>query len=177
MHLLEQKPLDKITVKDIVEDCGVNRGTFYYYYADIYALVEDIFEEEVQRIAASHTSYDSWQEGFLLGTEVAKKEKRQLYHAYNAINRDKLESYLTKLASRLMEDFVAQQAEGLCVPQEDQRFIARFYSCALVGLAMQWIRDGMVEDPEAYINRMGLLLEGNIRRALETAAKNHSDKS
>ena len=30
IKLLGEHPLDKITVKDIVEECGVNRNTFYY---------------------------------------------------------------------------------------------------------------------------------------------------
>ena len=47
---LGERPLDKITVKDIVTRCGVNRNTFYYYYQDIYALFSDIFELETQRI-------------------------------------------------------------------------------------------------------------------------------
>ena len=38
--LLEQKTLDKITVVDLAEDCGVNRQTFYYHFQDIYDLVE-----------------------------------------------------------------------------------------------------------------------------------------
>ena len=37
IRLLNEKPLDKITVKDIVDDCGVNRNTFYYHFQDIYA--------------------------------------------------------------------------------------------------------------------------------------------
>ncbi len=35
MRLLNRKPLDKITVKEIVEECGINRNTFYYHYDDI----------------------------------------------------------------------------------------------------------------------------------------------
>ncbi len=37
VKMLSQKPFDKITIKDIIEGCGLNRGTFYYYYDDIYA--------------------------------------------------------------------------------------------------------------------------------------------
>jgi probable dihydroxyacetone kinase regulator len=170
-RLLEEKPLDKITVKDIVEDCEINRGTFYYYYPDIYALVEDIFEDEVRRIASEHVRYDSWQEAFLAATQLAKKEKRQLYHAFNAISRDKLEAYLYRVSEQLMRDFVSQQAEGLDVAQEDKDFIAKFYVCALVGLTGQWIDSGMKEDPEYYIGKMGALFDGNIRLALEKAAK------
>ncbi len=40
IKLLSQKPLDKVTVKDIIEDCGVNRQTFYYHFKDIYDLVD-----------------------------------------------------------------------------------------------------------------------------------------
>ena len=35
VKLLNEKPLSKITVRDIVDDCGVNRNTFYYYYPDL----------------------------------------------------------------------------------------------------------------------------------------------
>ena len=45
-HLLLQKPLNKITINDIAEDCGINRMTFYYHFKDIYDLVEWCCEEE-----------------------------------------------------------------------------------------------------------------------------------
>ena len=38
--LLLEKPLNKITINDITEDCGVNRMTFYYHFKDIYDLVD-----------------------------------------------------------------------------------------------------------------------------------------
>lgn len=40
IKLLNQKPLSQITIKDIVDDCGVNRNTFYYYFQDLPDLVE-----------------------------------------------------------------------------------------------------------------------------------------
>ena len=43
LDLLRQKPFDKITVRDIVESANINRNTFYYYYSDIYELLEEIF--------------------------------------------------------------------------------------------------------------------------------------
>lgn len=175
--LLEQKPLDKITVKDIVEDCDINRGTFYYYYPDIYALVEDIFEGEARRILEAHDIYDSWQEGFLSATQLARESKRKLYHAYNAISREKLEKYLFRIAGHMMHAFVSQQAEGLGAAEEDIEFLARFYTCGLVGLTLRWIEDGMKVDPEAYINKMGTLLEGSIRDSLQKSVSRPGNKA
>ncbi len=44
--LLAQKPLSKITIADITEDCGMNRMTFYYHFQDIYDLIDWICQEE-----------------------------------------------------------------------------------------------------------------------------------
>ncbi|MBR6784802.1 MAG: TetR family transcriptional regulator, partial [Clostridia bacterium] len=41
VELLSTKPFDRITIKDIVDACGINRNTFYYYYSDIYDLLEE----------------------------------------------------------------------------------------------------------------------------------------
>ena len=42
LKLLNQRPLSQITVKDIVEDCGINRNSFYYHFEDLPALVEEL---------------------------------------------------------------------------------------------------------------------------------------
>ena len=48
--LLLQKPLNKITINDITEDCGVNRMTFYYHFKDIYDLVDWIMVEDAAKV-------------------------------------------------------------------------------------------------------------------------------
>ena len=50
MRLLAERPVDKITVKDIVEDCGIARNTFYYHYRDIYEVLEEILDIRVQEV-------------------------------------------------------------------------------------------------------------------------------
>ena len=42
LKLLNQRPLNQITIKDIVEDCGINRNSFYYHFEDLPALVEEM---------------------------------------------------------------------------------------------------------------------------------------
>ena len=64
-NLLLQKPLNKITINDIAEDCGISRMTFYYHFKDIYDLVEWICVEDAARALEGKKTYDTWQEGFL----------------------------------------------------------------------------------------------------------------
>lgn len=44
MELLGQKPLSQVSVKELVQKADVNRGTFYFHYKDVYALVKEIEE-------------------------------------------------------------------------------------------------------------------------------------
>ena len=60
--LLEERPLNDITVKDIVERCGINRKTFYNHYRDIPDLMEKILTDEVDAIMARYTQVDSIEE-------------------------------------------------------------------------------------------------------------------
>ena len=64
-HILLKKPVNKITINDITEDCGVNRATFYYHFQDIYALIEWSCEEDSRKALSDNTTYDTWQQGFL----------------------------------------------------------------------------------------------------------------
>ena len=50
LHLAAKKSPDKITVRDIVDDCGINRNTFYYYFQDIYAVIEALCAELFEAI-------------------------------------------------------------------------------------------------------------------------------
>ena len=47
IDLLTQKPLDKITVRDIIEKADINRNTFYYYYENIPALMDALFDQVI----------------------------------------------------------------------------------------------------------------------------------
>ena len=74
-ELIGERPFDKITVKDIVTRCGVNRNTFYYYFEDIYALVDELFQLETQKILGTETDYASWQDAFLKAVAFARDNK------------------------------------------------------------------------------------------------------
>ena len=58
-ELLNEKPLAKITVKDIVERCGVNRNTFYYHFRDISDVVESALLREVDNAFEHPVEVDS----------------------------------------------------------------------------------------------------------------------
>ena len=50
VHLLQQKSLREITVRELTELAGISRGTFYFHYADIYALMEQMESVQLARL-------------------------------------------------------------------------------------------------------------------------------
>jgi probable dihydroxyacetone kinase regulator len=171
-NLLLKKPLEKITINDITEDCGINRMTFYYHFKDIYDLIEWSCVEDAKKALDGKSTYDTWQEGFLHIFEAVLDNKPFILNVYRSVSREQVEIYLYKLTYHLLISVVEEQAAGLDVSAEDKKFIADFYKYAYVGLMLDWIRGGMKEDPQGIIDRLGRLMHGNIAKALEAFQKN-----
>jgi probable dihydroxyacetone kinase regulator len=165
--LLALKPLDKITVVDIVEDCEVNRQTFYYHFKDIYDLLEWAFLNETSKALAGQKTYETWQQGLLNIFQWALDNKPMVEHVYRSVSREHVERYLCEVTFDLLIGVVEEKAKGMAVRQEDKEFIAHFYKYAFVGVMLDWIRAGMKADPQEIVRRLSLLLAGDFTRALE----------
>lgn len=164
--LLLQKPLNKITISDIAEDCGISRMTFYYHFKDIYDLVEWACVEDAARALAGKKTYDTWQEGFLNIFQVVLDNKPFIMNVYRTVSRERIEQYLNPLIHNLLLGVIEEKSVGSCVSEADKNFIANFYEYALIGVMLDWINGNMKEDPTAIVERASKVLHGNVIRAL-----------
>ena len=165
-NILQDKNLDKITVSDITDDCGVNRMTFYYHFQDIYDLIDWMLLHDADRILCGKKTYETWQQGFLRIFNACLENRPFIMNVYHSISHDKLEEYLYRLTYDLLIGVVNEKAEGMNVRDDDKDFIADFYKYAFVGIMLDWIRAGMREDPKRIIDRIGTLIYGDITQAL-----------
>lgn len=170
--LLAEKPLDKITVVDITEDCEVNRQTFYYHFKDIYDLVEWIYTSEATAVIGSQKTYDTWQQGFLQIFNYVLANKAFVTSTYYSISREHLERYLYHETYDLLIGVVNEKSAGMNVRDDDKAFIAHFYKYAFVGLMLEWIRTGMKQKPSDIIDQLSILIQGDIAAALERFRSN-----
>lgn len=170
LQMLGEMPLDKITVKDIVLRCNINRNTFYYHYADIYAVLTEVLEMDLQRVIDEYNDTMSWEESCLSAARMALDNKRAVYHIYNSIRREKLERYMYGVAGSVMTRYVEHVSAGIPASEGDKRIIARLYQSAMTEMVIQWIIGGMKEDPEVAIRRIGQLFDGNIVMSLKRSA-------
>ena len=166
-NLLLQKPLSKITISDIADDCGINRMTFYYHFKDIYDLIEWSCEEDARKALEGKKTYDTWQQGLLQIFEAVQENKVFILNVYRSVSREQVENYLYKLTYQLLIGVVHEQAEGMSVREEDQDFIATVYKYAFVGLMLDWIKNDMKADPAVIVDRLAAVIHGNVAAALE----------
>ena len=166
-NLLLQKPLNKITISDIAEDCGISRMTFYYHFKDIYDLVEWSCAEDAARALEGKKTYATWQEGFLNIFHAVQANRPFIMNVYHAVSRERIEGYLSPLIRRLILGVVEEKSAETVVGEADKRAIACFYEYAFVGIMLDWIGGGMKEDPEVIVERVSIIVHGNISRALE----------
>jgi len=165
--LLKEKSLDSVTISDIAEDCGVNRQTFYYHFHDINSLVEWIYTDEATQALAGKKTSDSWEEGFLRIFEYVNENKEFVYKTYHSNSFQHLLNFLLEQTYNLLFGVIEEKAATLSVREDDKRFIADFYKFAFVGLLLDWIDKGMMEEPSRIIEKLDLLIQGDFQMALE----------
>lgn len=146
MKLLNQQPLSKISVRDIVEDCGINRNSFYYHFQDIPSLIEEIIKEDADRIIEQHPTVNSLRECINIMFRSALENKKAVLHIYNSANRDIYEKSMMKLCEYVVTKYL-ETVFGKDPESEKARASAIiFFKCELFGLSFEWIEKGMKED-------------------------------
>ena len=177
IKILNERPLNKITVKDIASACDINRNTFYYYYTDIYAILSEIFQTELQIVIDEYNDTLSWEESFIVATKFSLQNKTAIYHVYNSMQKEELEDYLFNVSGNIMSRYVEKVRDGISASSGDKKLIASFYQCALTEMVLRWIASGMKEDPDTIVRRIGQLFDGHIALSLKrSAGLNDSNK-
>ena len=166
IDMLEEKPLSDITVKDIAGRCGVSRQSFYYYFGDIYGLIEWIFVTETEKALEEFSDIDSWTTGFVRIMKRLRSRRSLVLSTYGSVQRDQIELFMYRVLYQYMIRVVETEASGLRVTEQQKDFIANFYTLSLNAVMLDWIRKGMIEEPREIAEKVGFLIEGDFRKAL-----------
>jgi len=146
IHLLEERPLNDITVKDIVERCGINRNSFYYHYQDIPALIEEIIKEDAEAIIRAYPSVTTIVDGFDAVIEFAAQHRRAILHIYRSVSWEVFERKLMQVCEYFVGSYADTALAQEPIPPEDRKTIVDYYKCVCFGLTIGWLDSGMSEE-------------------------------
>ena len=98
--LLDRKPIDRITIRDITDDCGISRNTFYYHYSDLPDLVEKMLMNDMDALMLRYPTIDSLEEGLNVAAQFVLSNHRAVSHIYNSSQRCIYERCLMKVCRK-----------------------------------------------------------------------------
>jgi probable dihydroxyacetone kinase regulator len=172
-QLLNKRSIDKLTVKGICEHCDVNRQTFYNHFTDIMDVFKSMFFGELLIEIAQNRTFETWSGGFLTTLNYLKKNSKMVLHVYNSSYWTEANTAFTNFSARLLDDVVGECVEKMKVKlkDKDKKFMVNFYRHVFNGLMIDWISEGMKEEPEIILKKLLLMITGSIPRSVEAFVK------
>ncbi len=171
MELLNKKPLNKITVKDIAEECGINRNSFYYHYNDIPSLLEEIFTEEAETLVTNQKESTTFYEQLLSAVDFAIENRAAVYHIYNSASREMFERYLEKISNKTVSSYISQVSRDYNISERDKSALVLYYKCLLIGFVIDWLSSDMKYDLRDQLRRICILFDGAMLGAIKKGSE------
>lgn len=173
LSLLEKKPFEFITIREICEEAGVNRSTFYLHYEN----TNDLLKETTAYMLGNFASY------FSVDTKniVCKYAKCDLQEL-NFINEKYLYPYLSfikenqrlflavlshpatfdsnAIFQRLFENIFSPILDRFHYPRDEQHYVMMFYLNGITAIVLEWLKDGCQKSIEKISSIIGYCILG-----------------
>jgi len=171
LELLKTKSIGEITVKMIVENCGINRKTFYYHYRDMPDLIEEVCAELADEFAQQYKSFDSIDDCISVVTDFVLSKKKLLYRSYYAPNRERFDDLLLKISEHMVRSLITELAKKYPISHSEQEGLILWYRGLYFGLIIEWLHDGMNEDHLSSFRDACLIHHNMLEQMLQKKAQ------
>ena len=163
IKLLTERPISQITVKDIVEDCGVTRNSFYYHFQDIPSLLEEIIVEMTAKVIENLPEESTFEEKVTAALQEINLNKRMIYHIYGSSNREFYEKQLMKICEHVTRTYIRSREYSERVDSKDLEFVISYLKCELFGQLIDWLNHDMSYDIVEHSRILCRMFAGSMR--------------
>ena len=169
---MKNKPFSKITVSEIIADCGVNRKTFYYHFGDIFDLLKWMLEEEAIEVVKGFDFMVAPEEAIAFVIDYVNTNQHILCCAYDSIGREEMKRFfysdLIGVVGSIMEG--VEQERGISTPDHFKKLLIAFYTEAIVGMLVDYFQTPEKYDRERLIHDLLFILKHSIPNILQEKA-------
>lgn len=144
MALLERKDIDSITVREIIEDVGSCRGTFYKNYIDKYYLCSTCIQNHIYCEISADA--DTWEDFIMQCLNVFEKNGKIILHAFKSKDVNSARHYHEKFTT---EYLVKQYMKNGGDKSTTLNLLSlKFYSALVTELLVKWLADDCKESKD-----------------------------
>lgn len=169
-RFMEQKPLSKITISEIIADCGVNRKTFYYHFIDIYDLVKWMFEQEAVQVLAQLDLPTDTETAIRFILDYVDKNRHIVSCAYDALGRNEMRQFFYTDIFQIIGFAISkvEAEEQKILPSEQKSYVIKFYAEGLANMLIDYVQTPKPVDREALIRYTLDILTTSIPHLIST---------
>ncbi len=157
-ELAEHKPIDKITIQDITDNCGYSPATFYRNFRDKYDLIAWEYTRGVAKIMGRIDRSHTWKQAMIDAAKWYHTEKEYLVNLFqHTAGHDSFMRYMTEISCDAVKKHVLASGNQEKLTRQEELYV-RIYCLGTVSLTCEWIlgiHDATVEEiAEAYLNSL-----------------------
>lgn len=158
---METTPVDDITVRQIVEQCGLTRQTFYRNFLDKYDLINWYFDkllaESFVHMGKGETVYD----GLIRKFDFIKEEQVFFSAAFRSDDQNSLKQHDFEEIFAFYSNLIEKKTGT--PPDNEMRFLLELYCQGSIYMTVKWVLGGM----KTPTNVMAKLLVHSMPSKLE----------
>ena len=165
-ELAEKKSVEKITVRDITENCGYSTATFYRQFRDKYDLIAWDYAHDLEQIMASIDEAHPWRQTLLISAKSFVKNREYLANLLlHTSGHDSFLRNMTDLNYAALKKYILS-ATGSASLDKMTALYARLYCLGTVNLSCEWIMGEYRATPEEMAEIYENSLPEPLRRYL-----------
>lgn len=165
------KRLNKITVTDIIKDCGVNRKTFYYHFEDIYDLLKWILEQEAVEVVKKFDLMVDYKEAIVFVMNYVEDNAHILACAYDTLGREEMRRFLYQDFISIVATIIdnVEKEMGLCIEKEFKLFVCNLYTESLSGILIEGFKNPQSQYKKQIVEYISIIFRSSLPEILKNA--------
>ena len=163
-ELAAEKSIDKITIQEIVDNCGYSPATFYRHFKDKYDLIAWEHTRAIAKIVDKTVADDyQWKQTLYDGARLYNENKEYLVNLLqHTSGHDSFMQYMTEINCAALEKYILS-VKGDQKLTHDEMMYVKLYCYGLVGLACEW----MLGQIDATLEEIAEVYERSIPEPLK----------
>lgn len=170
LEMLKKKRLEKITIKELVDACGISRQTFYYHFKDVLEVVEWWSQEVNKRLVSASLKAENARGALSIFLDFVIQYHEVIQSLLDSRWRSQMEELMVNTVSTYLRDMLRHTHPNTSISTADLEAYLRFYSYGIAGMVLEYGSKGAANKDILVEQMHALLFHGSMGRRIASGA-------
>ena len=169
--LVEENPINKITISNITERVGVNRHTFYYHFRDEKDLMVWGITQNLDKAKADAVKEGNWIDSLDKLLMKAEEERKFLLALFHSHLKEGFCEIIQTWSLSIFDRIIRENSQGMNIREQDLQFVIKLLTYGLSGIVMDWLAGGMMDSHRKICEQVRTLIGDSFQGVLKQFAR------